>query len=311
MACYRCCIEASGKRAPDRSGDSGCRRFPVLSGGTGSVAGAARCDGALAEGCVGQSGRAVVSPRQSGNSAGRRRGSRNHELPAAEVLLEGWAEALTRKASEPDGADGPRTASVCQVGHAVPTKGTIHDAGYDNRAGFGQAGFPGAWGRRRRRGGVAPPAQAPPDGAVFHQTAELFDWHGGVRDGASLGAHAAGSWKKPQWVRAKSLAVMCPAFVVRWHTAGPGGNRKVGMSRSGSRDQGPMPSPGLSRLVGRPHLSAAGAGSADRPVIRGGDSRPSEGYRRCAAAYGRRDCRLQRLGEQHLQPSFPFPVRLA
>ena len=84
-------------------------------------------------------------------------------------------------------------ASVCQVGHAAPTKGTIHDAGYDNRAGFGQAGFPGAWGRRRRGGGVAPPAQAPADGAVFHQTAELFDWPGGVRHGASLGPHAAGS----------------------------------------------------------------------------------------------------------------------
>ena len=50
---------------------------------------------------------------RSGNPAGRRRGSRNRSTQAAQLLLEGEAEALTRKAVELALGGDPAALRLC------------------------------------------------------------------------------------------------------------------------------------------------------------------------------------------------------
>ena len=50
--------------------------------------------------CSKSSGGRPFEKGRSGNPAGRRRGTRNRSTQAAQLLLEGEAEALTRKAVE-------------------------------------------------------------------------------------------------------------------------------------------------------------------------------------------------------------------
>ena len=78
-------------------------------------------------------------PGQSGNPAGRPRGSRNRSTIAAESLLEGEAEALTRKAVELALAGDTTALRLCierlvpprkdrLIEFAVPTITSAHDA---------------------------------------------------------------------------------------------------------------------------------------------------------------------------------------
>jgi len=60
-------------------------------------------------------------PGQSGNPQGKRRGTRNKLTCAAEALLEGEAEALTRKAIE-KAKDGDNTALRLCLDRIIPAK---------------------------------------------------------------------------------------------------------------------------------------------------------------------------------------------
>jgi hypothetical protein len=67
--------------------------------------------------------RFIVSPLRSGNPAGRPRGARNRATIAAEALLEGEAEALTRKAIELAMAGDPTALRLCLERLVPPRKG--------------------------------------------------------------------------------------------------------------------------------------------------------------------------------------------
>ena len=59
---------------------------------------------------------------QSGNPAGRRRGSRNRASLAAEALLDGETEALTRKAVELARAGDPTALKLCLARMLAPRR---------------------------------------------------------------------------------------------------------------------------------------------------------------------------------------------
>src|SRR5690349_5596243 len=91
--------------------------------------------------------------------------------------------------SEADGVDGPLPASTCQSGGCrAHHEEAIRYGDCHHRRRSRQARSSGPWHRSERQGCRAPAAPARPGPGVFRRPATLPSAHGGVRDGASLGA---------------------------------------------------------------------------------------------------------------------------
>src|SRR3954447_5662130 len=79
----------------------------------------------------------------------------------------------------------------CWLIESASEQGAIHGRDYNSRIRFGEAGFPGAWGRRRGSDDCTQAASAGAGSGVLQQAAALLGGDGGMCDGALLGAGAA------------------------------------------------------------------------------------------------------------------------
>ena len=97
-------------------------------------------------------------------------------------------------ASEADGVDGPRPASLCQGGGCLAHhEEAIRYADCHNRRRSRQARLSGARSGPRREGCPAAAAPARQGSRVLRGPAALPRWHGGLRECAPLGTRVAGS----------------------------------------------------------------------------------------------------------------------
>src|SRR3954471_550369 len=79
----------------------------------------------------------------------------------------------------------------CWLIESASEQGAIHGRDYNSRIRFGEAGFPGAWGRRRGSDDCTQAASAGAGSGVLQQATALLGGHGGMCDGSLLGAGAA------------------------------------------------------------------------------------------------------------------------